>query len=1565
MASNSADRNLLIGVLALQMNFVTREQLVNAMGIWVLNKEKKLDQIFAEQKNIDAKARELLDSFVDKHLELHGGNLQDSLAVTMATDEGLQNALSEVVDTDLENSIQTVSTRRIGESTSPLPASSIPSPKGRYHVLRPHARGGLGKVSIALDQELNREVALKEILDRHAENHDSRTRFVLEAEITGSLEHPGIVPVYGFGQDSGGLPFYAMRFIRGESLQDAIDELHSKKTQRVTDVDNGASVSSTVDADASFRSVTSRRLLQTMIEICNAIEYAHSRAIVHRDIKPNNVMLGKYGETLVVDWGLAKPTSRDNRHSIGQEQTLRPVMGSNASATEHGSVVGTPAYMSPEQAAGRLDQVGPLSDVYSLGATMFHLLTGERPFKECDSESILSHVQTGEFRHPREINPLLPKPLEAICLKAMSKEPKNRYSSPRQLANDLDRFLADDSIHAFDEPFTARTRRWMRRHPRSVAALAATIVVSLTGLLVFSTIISSKNGEISSQNTKLEETNGRLNSTVGKLEASNDKLSDSNRELERQKQMLEQANEAERRSNELAKQGLFDLQLGLAQQRLVSDPDSAILLLEDEQLCPKDRRDFVWNLFHRWARKDRVNWLGHEHIVTFAEFTNGSRELLTASLDGKLKHWDIAAQEMLHVEEFDDPILAGSHHVENAFAVLGDSRGKILIWDSAAKKVIKQLQVFDQPVLEVVISPNGGTIAAISNRRLAVIDSESYQVIREFGIAKGGLRCVTFHPFQSRLYVAGYADEFSNGLLFCFQGDKYANVLQTPNFPEGGLSSLGVTSDGSHLIALTAKGRLTRISTSDYTARANESRTIQAGTALKISPVDGSIAAAFCESAVASETMSSRMLVESKYSLPPNLSSTRMVRYSESSQEPFYRKLEVWNEEGSIQLGYIPRIPSEIASLAYSSDGRLLVAGDGNGTISVIDVRGPQEHFNFPVGEPVGRIRFSTDSQTLVANDKLAWSTKSGTKIDRGDVELSDTNRSEKISPEERKMIADAAGIEDLAALTVSPDGRLLAFYSDKSRLVGYTNIWLWDLAEETLLHQLEGHTAEIYDLTFSPDSKNLASCGYDQSVRVWDVATGAETAVFSDHRSTVLTVRFSPDGSMLASGSYDETVKVWAIQSTPQETVPWPVLLDESLPFNDRSTDDSLIDWSREAATLKSLYERLEARADFVDDLSYHEEAIQKIADEFNAIAFLQYSKGQLRMYAETVRQAVAYYERLVDAAGESSLQAQQSIAQTCLNLSDIYLKLEEYPLSIQYGRQGAAHLESLIEKLDDDLELRIFLGGCLNNIGMALDAQEQYEDSLDLYVRAIAIQNEVLLEQPNDPRAESFRQNHWFNLARCYRRLGRFDKCLETLNTIEKVGQSSVATWYKIASERSEVWLAAGDSVNRDELCTDLLSALQRAYDLGFPAAQIGKADPIWAVALQLADDAWRLTQAPDATVVQLKRAGRLCEQALAISSTFERFQLIAATVLYRKGEIKNAHAAFQKLAEDNWENRNADIPIMMAFYALTSIRNGDRDLAARALKKYEESMENSGWSSNPDLIRIGEEAGRLMMQ
>ena len=514
------DRDLRVASLGITLGWLSREPVERELQ--GSGAGRMSDRLVAAGV-LDSAHAEILEELVDRSAASRGEPARPG--IDLLTD--IADLLGSVLPRS--GSDATVSLAPTG--TAPPPGAATPGIEGRFRILRPHAAGGLGEVSVAEDRQLNREVALKEIRRRFADDPASRIRFLLEAEITGGLEHPGIVPVYGLGSHPDGRPFYAMRFIRGDSLKEAIDRFHGARAPGAT---------------PDYAGVEFRGLLGRFVDVCQAIAYAHSRGVLHRDLKPGNVMLGKYGETLVVDWGLARPAGGDAGAVAGVESPLRPASASGHDLTVAGSAIGTPAYMPPEQAAGKLDTLGPHSDVYSLGATLYCILTGRPPVVGESAGGVLDAVRKGDIPRPRSLLPAIPASLEAICLKALALEPSARYRSAAELAADVERALADEPVTAWREPLAARARRWARRHPKSLAAVTATLLVGSAAAGATAYVVSGKNAELAR--------------SLGREQRA--------REAESEARTLAETNEEEARSQAaLARETLlaivFDLQAGL------------------------------------------------------------------------------------------------------------------------------------------------------------------------------------------------------------------------------------------------------------------------------------------------------------------------------------------------------------------------------------------------------------------------------------------------------------------------------------------------------------------------------------------------------------------------------------------------------------------------------------------------------------------------------------------------------------------------------------------------------------------------------------------------------------------------------------------------------------------------------------------------------------------------------------------------------------------------------------------------------------------------------------------
>ena len=337
---------------------------------------------------------------------------------------------------------------------------------GRYVSKSFHARGGMGEVWLFQDGTIGREVALK-VLRRDADG--ARERFLAEAQITGQLEHPGIVPVHDFGIDDAGQPFYVMKFVRGRTLKQAIADYHAPQT-----------------AGAEPRQVQFVRLLKVFVDLCHATAYAHSRGVVHRDIKPDNVMLGHYGETLLLDWGIAKLLGSVESSSPQGGGTSGPgsstegwvrASGGASSQTGDGTVLGTPSYMAPEMADGHSAQTDQRTDVYLLGSTLYEILTAKLPRQGSSRDEMVELARSVPPPPARKVLPGCSRPLEAVALKAMAHRREDRYPDAMALAADVERYLAGEPVSACQESTWRRSWRWCRRHRRALSRGAATVLI--------------------------------------------------------------------------------------------------------------------------------------------------------------------------------------------------------------------------------------------------------------------------------------------------------------------------------------------------------------------------------------------------------------------------------------------------------------------------------------------------------------------------------------------------------------------------------------------------------------------------------------------------------------------------------------------------------------------------------------------------------------------------------------------------------------------------------------------------------------------------------------------------------------------------------------------------------------------------------------------------------------------------------------------------------------------------------------------------------------------------------
>ncbi len=347
-----------------------------------------------------------------------------------------------------------------GSASSPPPSSPPASGPERYRRVVEIAEGGMGKVFLVHDGELGRNVVMK-VLHENRRDADGIRRFLDEARITARLEHPNIVPVYDQSVNAQGQPYFTMKMVRGVDLGEVI-EARRKGEVRYSLI----------------------RILQIFQSICDAVGYAHDQGVIHRDLKPENVMHGDYGEVFVMDWGLAKEIGKAEEPAGSQAPApLLPPSPRAAQQTQAGVIVGTPAYMPPEQAMGDHAAMSARSDIYSLGAILYEILTRQPPYQGPDPEDVLGQIKAGPCAPPRAVDPEISPSLEAICLKAMERDPAHRYASASEISEDIQHFIEGQVVSAEHLTRWGAFLRRLRRRPRAMTAVA--LGALLVGALVF------------------------------------------------------------------------------------------------------------------------------------------------------------------------------------------------------------------------------------------------------------------------------------------------------------------------------------------------------------------------------------------------------------------------------------------------------------------------------------------------------------------------------------------------------------------------------------------------------------------------------------------------------------------------------------------------------------------------------------------------------------------------------------------------------------------------------------------------------------------------------------------------------------------------------------------------------------------------------------------------------------------------------------------------------------------------------------------------------------------------
>jgi WD40 repeat protein len=834
-------------------------------------------------------------------------------------------------------------------------------------------------------------------------------------------------------------------------------------------------------------------LLPHVLAVAEAIAYAHSERIIHRDLKPANVLLGAFGETVVIDWGLAKDLAREEA-AEPREASPPPSTVTDRGLTRMGTVMGTPAYMPPEQAAGQ--PVDERADVYALGAILYHLLAGAQPYDGGSSEQVLQQVVRGPPPPPRTREACIPTDLLAIVAKAMAREPAERYATARELAEDLRRFQTGQIVAAHEYSWGELLRRFVVRY-RATVAVTAVALLLVGGL-----------GGVSLRRVLTE----RDRAEAARAEA----------EGARQ-EALAQAD------------ALLLLQ---ARDAVGKDPNEAIASLR--RLSPGFNR---WSAVRTLAADARAQGFahvlhGHEQTVNHFVFTRDGRSLVTSSDDRTVRLWDLASggsrvfqghtDEVWHLELFPDGRRLLSSGKEGALRIWDLETGESQLFATLAG-----------PVSAFALSKDGGRLFAISRAddalhiwdlatgaarvlrtgmkgtsELSLTADERYAFIRKERSDNAvfiDLERATFHRLPPEAgHVWAYA--FSpSGEVFTGSSDGDLNAwdLRTGKrrhlakaqgvftalalMPDGQRLAMGFMDGTVRVLDLTGEGAIRLLGSHEALVAS-----------LGVSPEGRYIVSGSADQTARLwdvSTGGSRILRGARGQVHP-------VGFS-----PDGRRLMAASAEGQVRLfsvetdthRLLASQESTVLSMARSADGRRLATLSTRGVLRLFDVAS--------MGAPLLEVRGFLGMSPLDFSPDGRW-LAAGTKEGRVRLWEAETGRGEQV-------------LEGLAtpvqALAFSPDGRWLAAASEG----GEVRLWERATGEGRRLGQ---HGKRVFQLAFSPDSGSLVSASNEAAVRLWDVETGA-FQVLEGHEDEVRTAAFSPDGKRLVSGSLDHTLRFWDLE--------------------------------------------------------------------------------------------------------------------------------------------------------------------------------------------------------------------------------------------------------------------------------------------------------------------------------------------------------------------------------------------------------------------------------------------------
>lgn len=944
---------------------------------------------------------------------------------------------------------------------------------GDYEIIQMIAQGGMGIVYKAKQISLNRVVALKMIRSGQLATPAEVQRFQTEATAAAQLDHPNIVPIYEIGECDGHY-FYSMKYVEGDNLSTVIG-------RRPMDLKKAACILS---------------------KIARAVHYAHQHGVLHRDLKPTNILIDKNGEPQLTDFGLAK--------FLGQKENL----------TQSNAVMGSANYMSPEQAEGKISEVSVASDVYSLGAILYEMLTGKPPFEGESFVDTLRKVIEKDPIPPSTLNPRVDIDLETICLKCLDKQPANRYSSAEELANELESWMDGRPIKA--RPITRMQRliKWAKRRPAIAGLLLLLFIVAAIGI-----------GGIFWQ--WREAVSARKFAEQKALDAA---------------QQAKIAND----TAQALRLSLYAADINLAQRALLENNRGRAVELIRKHIPAKGQKDlrgFEWRYLYNLTRGDEQSSFQHNDFVESALLSPDNSKVITTDRSPFIYIWDIKQNKIIaRLGELDSPVVRGTmFFTKNPLYLVVQTALSVYLFNLTNWTQVAQLQRAHLPLFFI----QNGQYVAVKSFVIGILyfETETWEPrdlpdnqFMDLGTFRG------VSPDGS-FFITSIEDDQIEHIQFW---DYTGNLIKVITCHIENPTYMAVSVDAKYLSAGDSRGYVKLWDANS----GNELHSWQAHDstigALNFSYDSRVLATAGFDQTIKLWEIPTRRLLATLnghynevWSIWFSRDNKWLVSGSKDSTAKLWRA-EAKNEDKTLQnamtpLGFSPdgskiitldfdkklrlrnvnsrQIISELniptaeiaegASIAVSKDLTLCAIGMRNGDAVVFDIKSASKLNVIPAHiEPITWITISEDNQklaTATSQQIAVWDLKS------------------------TKRIFDAGNCS--GPIAFSKDGKYLA-----ATLQDYSGI-VWDVATGKQVAKLIGHRWTIWAVKFTDDAERLITAGMDGTARVWETKTGRQLAVLTGHKEVIPAIDISPDGRTLVTGSADDTVKLWSMD-TYQELI-------------------------------------------------------------------------------------------------------------------------------------------------------------------------------------------------------------------------------------------------------------------------------------------------------------------------------------------------------------------------------------------------------------------------------------------